>query len=306
MANQSTYRPGLHRYALALAICTWLLLLAGALVTSNDAGLAVPDWPLSYGQLMPPMVGGILYEHGHRLIAASVGLLTIGLVFWLWSSETRRWVRHLGLFALAMIIAQGVLGGITVLFFLPPAISVAHACLAQLFFSTVVSIALVTSPAWHQPVFPLDPGSSPRLRRLASLTAAAVFVQLLLGALLRHKVIGVEAHIVGAIVAAAGTLWLAATVRRHASAHGALQTTAAWLRRFLILQLILGVAAYWVRLLTRDASQPEPAMVAITVLHVTFGALLLAASVVLTWQVYRASVRTQAFPAPTPLPQRAA
>ena len=148
MTNQSTYRPGLHRYALAVAVCTWLLLLAGALVTSNDAGLAVPDWPLSYGKLMPPMVGGILYEHGHRLIAASVGLLTILLAAWLWQSEPRRWLRRLGLLALALVILQGLLGGITVLFFLPPAISVAHACLAQLFFCTVIAIATATSREW--------------------------------------------------------------------------------------------------------------------------------------------------------------
>jgi len=306
MTNQSTYRPGLHRYALAVGVCTWLLLLAGALVTSNDAGLAVPDWPLSYGKLMPPMVGGILYEHGHRLIAASVGLLTILLALWLWQTEPRRWLRRLGLLALGLVILQGLLGGITVLFFLPSAISVAHACLAQLFFSTVVSIALATSPTWHRPVLPLESAISPRLRRLAVLTAAAVFAQLVLGALLRHKVLGVEAHVFGALVVVAAILRVAATIRRHAAAHTALQATAIWLRRFLVLQLILGVAAYWVRLLTRDASQPEPVTVLITVLHVTFGALLLAASVVLTWQVYRACGRTHAFPAPTPLPQRAA
>ncbi len=114
------------------------LLIAGALVTSNDAGLSVPDWPLSYGSLLPPMVGGIFYEHGHRMIASFVGLLSIVLAVWLWRVESRRlgerWLRWLGVAALGAVVAQGMLGGITVLFFLPPAVSSAHATLAQLFF----------------------------------------------------------------------------------------------------------------------------------------------------------------------------
>src|SRR2546426_3568124 len=125
-------KTGLHRFALFTAGCTLLLLVAGALVTSNDAGLSVPDWPLSYGSLTPPMVGGIRYEHSHRLIASFVGLLTIVLAIWLWLREPRPWVRRLGLVALGAVIAQGVLGGLTVWFFLPVPISVAHASLAQL------------------------------------------------------------------------------------------------------------------------------------------------------------------------------
>lgn len=105
-----------HRFAVFTGCCTFLLLIAGALVTSNDAGLSVPDWPLSYGSLLPPMVGGIFYEHGHRMIAASVGLLSIVLAVWLWRVETRRWVRWLGVAALGAVIAQGILGGLTVLF----------------------------------------------------------------------------------------------------------------------------------------------------------------------------------------------
>ena len=126
-----------HRFAVFTAACTFLLLIAGALVTSNDAGLSVPDWPLSYGSLLPPMVGGIFYEHGHRMIATFVGMLSIVLAVWLWRVESRAWVRWLGVAALGAVVAQGILGGITVLFFLPPAISSAHATLAQLFFCTV-------------------------------------------------------------------------------------------------------------------------------------------------------------------------
>src|SRR5947209_16157124 len=160
-------KTGLHRFALFTAGCTLLLLVAGALVTSNDAGLSVPDWPLSYGSLTPPMVGGIRYEHSHRLIASFVGLLTIVLAVWLWLREPRHWVRRLGLVALGAVIAQGVLGGLTVWFFLPVPISVAHASLAQLFFGTVISLALFTSRWWQSDLPQLDDSGAPRVRQLA-------------------------------------------------------------------------------------------------------------------------------------------
>ena len=124
-------------------------LIAGALVTSNDAGLSIPDWPLAYGSLTPPMVGGIRYEFTHRVIATCVGFLTIILAAWLWRAEKRPWMRWLGLAALGGVIAQGILGGMTVRMFQPPAVSAAHATLAQLFFSTVVAIAVFTGSWWN-------------------------------------------------------------------------------------------------------------------------------------------------------------
>ncbi|MGB7624781.1 MAG: COX15/CtaA family protein, partial [Terriglobia bacterium] len=140
---------GLHRFLVFLSLATLVLIVAGALVTSNDAGLSVPDWPTSFGSFrMPPMVGGILYEHGHRMIAASVGLLTVVLTLWILWKERRTWMRRLGVVALLAVIVQGVFGGITVRFFLPPPVSTLHACLAQLFFALVVSLAVFTSPGW--------------------------------------------------------------------------------------------------------------------------------------------------------------
>ncbi|MEW6512088.1 MAG: COX15/CtaA family protein [Bacteroidota bacterium] len=182
----STQSPWLHRFAFFTACCTFCLVIAGGLVTSTDSGLAVPDWPLSYGQLMPPMVGGIFYEHGHRMVATFVGLLTTILAFWLWRADERRWVRTLGFIALAAVITQGVLGGLTVLFLLPTPISVAHATLAQSFFSLTIVLALVTSPGWHhnQPVFLPE---ARRSRRLAIVATATVFLQLILGAWMRHS-----------------------------------------------------------------------------------------------------------------------
>ncbi len=178
-------RIWLHRFAIFTSVATFCLVIAGGLVTSTDSGLAVPDWPLSYGQIMPPMVGGIFYEHGHRMVATFVGFLTTILAIWLWRAEDRKWVRMLGLVALLAVITQGILGGMTVLFLLPTWISVSHATLAQSFFSLTIVIALVTSPFWrsHNAVeFP----PAKRARSLALLTSGAIFLQLILGALVRH------------------------------------------------------------------------------------------------------------------------
>src|SRR5262245_13491626 len=142
-----TYQPWLHGYACLLVGATLLLICAGGQVKSHEAGLSVPDWPTTFGQNMftyPPSkwTGGVLWEHSHRLIAASVGFLTIGLTVWLWIAERRRWVCWLGTAALAAVILQGVLGGLTVIYKLPAPISVAHGLLAQSFFCIVVGIAV--------------------------------------------------------------------------------------------------------------------------------------------------------------------
>src|SRR5437016_13369956 len=142
---------GLHRYTLLLTGATFVLLIAGALVTSHDAGLATPDWPLSNGQVFPKMVGNLFWEHGHRLVATTVGLLTIALAIYLQVSEKRSWVKRLGWIALGGVIAQGLLGGLTVKMNLPLAVSAAHATLAQLFFLTTVSLAVFTSRSWQAP-----------------------------------------------------------------------------------------------------------------------------------------------------------
>src|SRR5579871_6073685 len=203
-----TYHKGLHLFACVLALATFLLIVAGANVTSHRAGLSVPDWPTTYGQSMftfptSKWVGNIFYEHGHRLIASGVGFLTIVLTVWLVFVEERRWVRRLGIAALAAVIAQGVLGGLTVIFMLPPPISIAHATLAETFFCITVSLAIVTSKEW------LEESSDPSardgllIRRFALATTVAVYCQIILGASIRHAELGVIAHIVGAAAVAA-------------------------------------------------------------------------------------------------------
>jgi cytochrome c oxidase assembly protein subunit 15 len=280
--------PGLHRFALFTAASTFLLIIAGALVTSNDAGLSVPDWPLSYGQLMPPMIGGIFYEHGHRMIASFVGMLTIVLAVWLWRVEDRGWVKKLGLAALAAVVAQGVLGGLTVIFLLPTAVSVGHACLAQLFFSMVVSLALVTSPGWRGAFrgSPAADEGSPSLRALCLAANCAIFAQLMLGAAFRHKGFGIVPHLAGAALVAVLVVWLIARVVSSFAGQTRLFRWALTLNALVMLQLVLGSAAYWIRLLTASYPQPMLAMVALTVAHVALGALILATSVLLTFEVW--------------------
>src|SRR6266567_7737501 len=144
------YNRGHHRLAVVLACWTFVLLIAGALVTSNDAGLSVPDWPTSFGSWykIPKLVGGVRFEHIHRMIAQVAGLLTLILAIWTWRVEKRRWLRILALAAVGTVIEQGILGGLTVLFYLPPAISSAHAALAQTFFCVTVLIAIFTGRKW--------------------------------------------------------------------------------------------------------------------------------------------------------------
>ncbi|MBI3404367.1 MAG: COX15/CtaA family protein [Acidobacteria bacterium] len=289
------YQPGLHRFAVLTACCTFLLLIAGALVTSNDAGLAVPDWPLSYGSFMPPMVGGIFYEHGHRMVATFVGLLTIVLSVWLWRVESRVWMRWLGLSALGGVILQGVLGGLTVKFFLPPSVSTAHAGLAQLFFCTTIAIALFTGKWWTSVQPKLSDTGTPSLRRMAAITFAAIFIQLLLGASFRHKAFGVFPHIIFAAVVLASVSWTSAVTRRRFENVSALRRPAVFLSAMIGAQLFLGGGSLWAVLANRQFPQPQWWMVAVTVVHLVVGALSLATATLLALCSHRLLAPEQVF-----------
>ena len=177
----------LHRFAPLVAAATAVLIFAGGLVTSTGSGLSVPDWPNTYGWFMfsfplEKMVGGIWYEHSHRLIASIVGFLILVLATWLWRAEPRRWVRRLGYAALIAVVTQGILGGITVLWFLPDPISIAHAGLAQLVFCLTLAITLVTSPGWKRG----QTANDNTLQAITAITAVATYAQILIGATMRH------------------------------------------------------------------------------------------------------------------------
>jgi len=267
-----------HRFAKLVAASTFLLLIAGGLVTSTDSGLSVPDWPLSYGTWMPPMVGGIAFEHTHRMIAGGVGLLIVTLAIWLRLREPRRWVRWLGYAAATAVVAQAVLGGLTVLLRLPPPVSIAHACLGQAVFCLVVSIALVTSPMWA--TVSTLPVAQTRAVAWASLaTTIALFVQLMLGAVLRHTGAALMPHVVGAIVVVTMTVRLVWWSRQDA-AMARVRSMAITLLIGVGLQVCLGALSLAFR---------NQAL--ITTSHLAVGALLLAQSCCITWLACRLTGR---------------
>ena len=304
--TRSNNNPWLHRYATFVAFCTFLLIIAGALVTGNDAGLSVPDWPTSFGSFrMPRMVGGVKFEHGHRMIAGTVGILTMLLALWLCLKDSRRWVRRLGGVAVSAVVAQAVLGGITVLFYLPVVISVSHAALAQIFFCLTFSLALFTRSPWRWDEPKVEDFAAPSLRHLALATTGAILVQLILGAAYRHSGLGIAPHIVMAMVVTLLVTWTVTRVLAKFSEEHRLVRAALVLLGLLVVQVFLGVGAYVMKMAARSAPQPLPPVVAVTTVHVAVGALALVASLDLTYQAYRFLATRTADVKVSSAPQRA-
>ena len=286
---------GLNRFAILVACATFFLIIAGALVTSHDAGLATPDWPLSNGQFFPKMVGNLFWEHGHRLVATTVGLLTIVLMLYILAKEKRQWVRRLGVFALLAVIAQGLLGGLTVKLMLPLAVSTAHATLAQLFFCTTVSLAVFTSRSWMEARALPEEKESPPLRYLCTAALVTIFLQLILGATLRHSATWdqqlptelIVAHVVGALAVVVTLGSASLTVLRRHKGYSFLTRPATVALVLLVVQLFLGLAAYMTRLVSPNDPQPLNPMIGITVAHVACGALVFATTILLTLRTYK-------------------
>ena len=295
----------LHVYAVLVALSTAILIFAGGLVTSTGSGLSVPDWPTTYGWFMftfplEKMVGGIRFEHTHRLIASTVGFLILVLAIWLRLVEPQRWVRQLGYVALGAVITQGILGGITVLWYLPDPISIAHASLAQLVFCLTIAIALTTSAGWKR-AYRRRPVQEDRiLQRIATVTTCLVYAQILVGATMRHTDAGLAipdfplafghlvppawdpkiavhfAHRVGALIV---TLFVIATTGHvffHHRSRPELWRPAALLLVLLAVQITLGALTV--------LSQKH---YIINSLHVVTGASVLATSLVLTLRTRR-------------------
>lgn len=263
--------PSVNLLARATALAAFVLILAGASVTSTHSGLSVPDWPLSYGQWMPPMKGGVFFEHGHRMIAAGVGFLVWCLAALAWAKRSGPWVKGLTLAAAAAVLLQGVLGGITVLYGLAKPISVAHACLAQALFALLVFLAVGTegegrAEGEHASV---DAQRASSLTLHAAAAAAAVYMQLIFGAAYRHGIAPITPHLAGAILAAV-IAWSAAYrgLASFPSASG-LGAVSGSLAIVLLAQLLLGLAAF--------VGSPL-----LATFHVAFGALTLALCVVLS------------------------
>ncbi len=176
----------LRRYTKFVCGSTLFLIFAGGLVKSTESGLAVPDWPLSYGTLFPPMVGGGFYEHGHRMVASFVGSLVLVLTVWLLRAPVEGWIKKLGVAALLAIVAQGVLGGLAVLFFLPVLISSAHGVLAQTFFCMTVLIAYAFCVERQNRLKAKDEGTDTKFLKYTLILFGMVYVQLMIANVMRH------------------------------------------------------------------------------------------------------------------------
>lgn len=283
----ATYNSFVHRFAVFVALWTILLLIAGALVTSNDAALSVPDWPLSYGTLTPPMVGGIFYEHSHRLIAAGLGIFALLLAIVLWVADERRWLRWFGVVAVLGVIVQAILGGQVVIRLLHYWLPVIHACFAQIVFAAVLSIAVFTSKWWMSERPQFEDGGTPSIHTVALLNAAVIFLQVFLGAAFRHQEMPIWPHIAGALAVLATVIWTAVVLRKRFSESRELSRSRILLHAIFGAQFLLGLGAYWSRLTTADAPQPMPLTIALTVTHTVVGALVFAASVVIVLLCYR-------------------
>jgi heme a synthase len=272
------------------ACATFVLIIAGALVTSNDAGLSIPDWPTSFGSFtVPPLRGGIRYEWSHRAIAGSIIVLTVSIALWTWWVERRRWLKWLSLAALGTVLAQAILGGLTVLLLQPPWVSSAHAAVGQTFFCIAVVIALFTGRRWIEEVPRVELDTrKPRLITLTWLSIFVLYVQLIVGAMFRHHGMSWWPHVVHAPVVALVLTWTSIRALSLYSKLEAIRRPAVVMIALLIAQLCLGFLAFLTRIAWgHDAVQPELPMVISTVVHVAVGALLLATAVVLAIQVWR-------------------
>lgn len=302
--SAASHNIWLHRFAKLVAGATFILIFVGGLVTSTGSGLAVPDWPNTYGHFMfsfplSKMVGGILYEHGHRMVASIVGILTTILTVWLWIKEPRRWVKWFGLGALLAVIAQGILGGITVLYLLPTSISVMHACLAQGFFLMTVALALFTSKEWQLEQPKIENSSNPSIQNLTILTTVVVYMQLIVGAIMRHTGSGLSIpdfplafgkiipplqsqavaihflHRIGAVLVTISIVWTSLQIFIHHKNQPKLLRPAFLLVVALILQIVIAAFTIW----TKKAVIP-------TTVHVAMGAFILGTSMLLTLRAH--------------------
>ena len=295
----STRRAGLpatiggvwpHRFALLTCIFTVALILAGGLVTSTGSGLAVPDWPTTFGYNMflfpwSKMVGGIFIEHSHRLLGSLVGLLTILTAASIWKTDERKWMRRLGLFAVGLVILQGVLGGMRVVL-IKLNLAIVHACVAQIFFGLMVSAALFTSRGWRE-----DSGemSDKGLARLSLITVSLIYIQIIFGALLRHTGNRLDAHLLFAALSSIHVILLAYRVLKLPNP-GALAKEANCLWVLLLVQLALGGASWFGKYAALGDAFTPGLIIALTSAHVVVGAMLFATSLVVALRLNKGAL----------------
>lgn len=261
----------LRRFSAFLACFIFFLVIAGGMVTSTGSALAVPDWPLSFGQVFPRMEGGVFYEHGHRMIAATAGMLTIVLAIWLFRTAKDSFLKKAGWIALGLVCVQGVLGGVTVLLKLPALTSVSHACLGQIYFSWMSCIAATLWSDRTQAPY----ADATKLRRLALLTTGLAFFQLMFGAIYRHTGMLLEVHMAGAVLVFIHVLLLARRLRRTLASDLWFARLGSILMGLVFIQVGLGLYT-WQRPTIPNATA-----------HVAVGALILMGSAVTSLQTFR-------------------
>jgi len=277
---------GLHRYCVLLAVLAFLMVLAGALVTSRDAGMAVPGWPSPSGG-PSPTTERLVLQQVHRTLGMLLGTLTLVLLVWVVRAGSPRWMRWLSLGAFLLVLFQGSLGGLAVLCGLPQSVSILHASAAQLFFALSAALAAVTAPSWQGESLGLEDMGFPPLRVFASAVPLVVLAQAALGAAYRHGALGLMPHVLGALVVAGLVLLVATIVLTQYSECRALAKPAKRLLIIALHQVVLGVLAYVARIITDEAVRSSPLVVFATVAHVALGALTIGASVILAVQVWR-------------------
>ncbi len=314
MDASNNYQRGMHWLIVVVAAWTLFMISAGGMVTSQNAGDAVPDWPLSYGSLLPPMVGNVFWEHGHRLVGMALGLMTIAMTVWIAGREPRRWVRVLGYIALPWVCFQGALGGLRVKLISSPAVqdffftnptgenvetlrvgvTVFHTATAQGIFSLMAVLAIVTSRRWLSAGEPLRSPDVGRLRNMGLVAIGLVLVQVVLGAIRRQTDGTIWFHAIGAT---AVTLMLAAIawlVFKRFREVRPLVRSARLLIVLVAVQLTLGVVSWLLTNAAIERSLHLPmlwgsveAASAILTAHLALGASLLAACVVLVVRAHR-------------------
>jgi cytochrome c oxidase assembly protein subunit 15 len=285
----TTYSPGMHRFAKFVVAWTVLLFIAGALVTSNNAALSVPDWPKSFGTWFPSLrqlAGGAFFEHSHRVIAGGLGIFTLVLAVLIWRKDNRRWLRWFGVIAVVGVAVQAVLGGEVVRQLLQYWLPVIHACFAQIVFGAVLAIAVFTSSWWISERPQLVDSGAPSIHALAIVNASVIFFQVVLGAGFRHSEIPVWPHMAGALAVLATVLWTAVALRKRFGASRELSGARGLLHAIFGTQFLLGFGAYWARLESLKAG-PTSATVLLTVIHTVVGALLFAFSILVVLLCFR-------------------
>jgi cytochrome c oxidase assembly protein subunit 15 len=297
--NERT-NSGLHRFAVLLASATFVLIFVGGLVKSTGSELSVPDWPLAFGKLIPSLKGGVLFEYSHRVVAGIVSMLTFALMLWAIMREPRRWVRVLAIIAFALVIAQAVLGGITVLFLIPLPIAMAHTATANAFFCIVVALAIFTSPWFVETTPREEPYAHIPLATLAAITTGIIYLQILVGALMRHLGAGLAIpdfptsfgyaipplwnefiainfiHRCGAVIVTCLVAWTVTRVLRNHRDEPQLRRPALALILLLTTQICLGAITIW----SRRAVLPTTA-------HVAIGAAVLVTGLTITIRAWK-------------------